>query len=619
MMKRLLAYHRLHLAPAKEAALFAFCGLVFVELVLFFAGTRPVLLIQDVQAQACGECSIGQCWNINQTRPCIDIGGGCLVWSDPIVDCALGTQCVTGSGCVAGGGGIDPCANVTCARNEQCVSGSCVKLCNDDCPPVCSGGASCGNAGYSQCLDGTNGSRVGQWIEDNPDTSCKTGRRIWLQRRVCGDFEPEPNGGICYEWGEPLCPDRQGCIDPPGNAQCRPFNDSQCTLVDAPDRIVTGNLFTGNLTLKNIGVASWCYWGRWAGGDPLYTLGSQDPDLNKRWGIDLLFPPNLRTIVSPGQSQTFTFRFKAPNLASSYLFSWRMWLQNIEWFGGKCTKTINDRPLPPVDNTCPKFDKVLGDDSCYGGTSSETGSLGTSTCAPSCGDCQNKCQDLYGQNATYLYDVTSHRCGCEAPPNWDPEAATGQRKTCNSASGDPPYDACVLGGKSGIPCYSLTDCARTSHTVCDYTTQSCSVATGAGINQCGPTANPDDELCQIAYIPPNDKTCGGKYTLDNLLGNFGDPLCDFSKDKLTRLLQNLDSDNWKFWYYKIVPCESGYNPNAYNGNAVDPAGAWGLFQMGRGRNGQFDHGDVPWKEQSYNAVQYNKLIGETFAYWACAQ
>lgn len=124
-----------------------------------------------------------------------------------------------------------------------------------------------------------------------------------------------------------------------------------------------------------------------------------------------------------------------------------------------------------------------------------------------------------------------------------------------------------------------------------------------------------------AGAAPTNNACGGKYDIaSNPIGaNFGDPGCNFTKDDLYELLKTLDSKNADKWYFSIVPCESGYNPNAYNGAAVDAAGAYGLYQMGRGKNGQLDHGDVEWSTQTSNAVKYNKdLIGESFAYWACS-
>lgn len=139
----------------------------------------------------------------------------------------------------------------------------------------------------------------------------------------------------------------------------------------------------------------------------------------------------------------------------------------------------------------------------------------------------------------------------------------------------------------------------------------------------------------IKLNPSTSNACQSKYASviakNPDKANFGDPKCNFSKDDLYKALKQQDPANADFWYFKVVPCESSYNPNEYyrctaNGNncTPDPDGAWGLFQMGRGKNGNFDHGDVIWPEQISNAVNYNKTklqperlsIGE---YWACAR
>jgi hypothetical protein len=125
--------------------------------------------------------------------------------------------------------------------------------------------------------------------------------------------------------------------------------------------------------------------------------------------------------------------------------------------------------------------------------------------------------------------------------------------------------------------------------------------------------------------PPNTNTCGGKYSLNNPMGkNFGDPNCDFTKDAFYNLLKQYDPANADYWFTVVVPCESpGYDPNLYYrcgaaGCTPDPAGAWGLFQMGRGRNGEYDHGDVAWPQQTLNATTYRKNAGK-WNYWACAR
>lgn len=120
---------------------------------------------------------------------------------------------------------------------------------------------------------------------------------------------------------------------------------------------------------------------------------------------------------------------------------------------------------------------------------------------------------------------------------------------------------------------------------------------------------------------PTEDNCNGKYDLSATpLGtNFGDPDCNFTKDGLYTMLKRLDPANADRWYYQIIPCESQYHPLAHNGAAVDPAGAWGMYQMGRGRNGPYDRGDVDWETQTSNAINYNALINGSFAYWACAR
>jgi hypothetical protein len=125
---------------------------------------------------------------------------------------------------------------------------------------------------------------------------------------------------------------------------------------------------------------------------------------------------------------------------------------------------------------------------------------------------------------------------------------------------------------------------------------------------------------------PNGNTCG-KYSLNNPMGkNFGDPNCNFTKDKLYSWLKTQDAANADYWFYTVIPCEApGYNPNTYYrcgaaGCTPDPAGAWGLFQMGRGRNGPYDHGDVNWPAQVINATTYRRNLGwYGWTYWACAK
>lgn len=135
---------------------------------------------------------------------------------------------------------------------------------------------------------------------------------------------------------------------------------------------------------------------------------------------------------------------------------------------------------------------------------------------------------------------------------------------------------------------------------------------------------------------PSDDACGGVYSRapypiqsNPLHKNFGDPVCTLSqpqdKDKLYTLLQQQDPSEAAFWFW-MAECEASYIANAYNGSAYDAAGAWGLYQMGRGKNGALDHGDVAWPRQTSNAVSYKNqmesngiLFKSERSYWDCAK
>lgn len=137
------------------------------------------------------------------------------------------------------------------------------------------------------------------------------------------------------------------------------------------------------------------------------------------------------------------------------------------------------------------------------------------------------------------------------------------------------------------------------------------------------------------YAPPSEDTCEGRYRFTSPLGkNFGDPQCSFTKDALLTQLKKEDPANADIWFNKIIPCESGYNANAYAGHAQvgtpDAAGAWGLYQMGSakppgsappapGKNGVNDRGDVPWTIQTTNATTYGKKLSNLGRYWWCAR
>jgi hypothetical protein len=155
---------------------------------------------------------------------------------------------------------------------------------------------------------------------------------------------------------------------------------------------------------------------------------------------------------------------------------------------------------------------------------------------------------------------------------------------------------------------------------------------GSGSDTSGGTGSGTPDA--TGYLAPSIDNCGGKYKFTSPLAkNFGDPSCSFNKDQAYTLLKQDDPTNADTWFNKIMPCESGYNPNAYAGpqtGTPDARGAWGLVQMGSasppgspppatGKNGPNDRGDVNWQTQIANATTYGKKISSLGAYWACAR
>lgn len=131
-------------------------------------------------------------------------------------------------------------------------------------------------------------------------------------------------------------------------------------------------------------------------------------------------------------------------------------------------------------------------------------------------------------------------------------------------------------------------------------------------------------------FPPTQDNCNGTYALDNPVGNFGDPQCNFSIAVFSQQIAFMDPDNFQNWM-AIVAQESGFNPNAYNGSSTSGQ-AFGLFQMGHAAYPQYgldyqiadpsteyDRGDVVWGQQISNAINYNnENLGGSFCYWEAA-
>ncbi len=156
-------------------------------------------------------------------------------------------------------------------------------------------------------------------------------------------------------------------------------------------------------------------------------------------------------------------------------------------------------------------------------------------------------------------------------------------------------------------------------------------------------STPDDsgDLFEGANSPPTTDDCGNanyasimstiRRRFNVNAANFGDPLCNFSLEKLRQVLSRFESDPEKVdFFVKIAQCESvGNGPNGYGSSN----NTWGHFQMDSSyTNGRVDpfkpwneekntKGDVPWQRQAQNAVSYNKVqagLGNNFEAWQTA-
>ena len=154
------------------------------------------------------------------------------------------------------------------------------------------------------------------------------------------------------------------------------------------------------------------------------------------------------------------------------------------------------------------------------------------------------------------------------------------------------------------------------------------------------TGGCDGGAANEGFTKATKDNCGGKYDFTdkhrdkNPLGNYGDPSCNFSKEKVAALIKEKDAKHLHEWYDMIIKRETGgtYDPNVFaepagQQAALDAGGAWGLYQMGssnpagqdpsaKGKNGQYDRGDVNWEVQTTNAINHNtKVLKCNFKYW----
>lgn len=90
----------------------------------------------------------------------------------------------------------------------------------------------------------------------------------------------------------------------------------------------------------------------------------------------------------------------------------------------------------------------------------------------------------------------------------------------------------------------------------------------------------------------------------------------FSKDELYSYLLQKDPKNANYWFYKIIPCESGFDPTLSTPLSGDQ-NLYGLFQLIANNN---QPNEIGWQEQVDAAIKYNnETLNKNFSYWKCAE
>ena len=132
---------------------------------------------------------------------------------------------------------------------------------------------------------------------------------------------------------------------------------AKCLAVEVPAEVLTDQVFTGRITMKNSGSAPWAGIPYAGEANPQPVLYSQNPDRNKTWGTDFAYVGQGKEI-GPGKEFTFVSDFKAPSLPGEYGFQWRLARRTKDGqtvFFGDATqrKVIRVRPRPATTRPTP--------------------------------------------------------------------------------------------------------------------------------------------------------------------------------------------------------------------------------------------------------------------------
>jgi hypothetical protein len=92
-----------------------------------------------------------------------------------------------------------------------------------------------------------------------------------------------------------------------------------------PGAMTAGQSYSVSVTMQNTGGTTWT-------AAQLYRLGAVNPYDNTTWGFNRVGLGSAES-VAPGQQKTFSFTVKAPAVAGTYNFQWRMVQDGVAWFG----------------------------------------------------------------------------------------------------------------------------------------------------------------------------------------------------------------------------------------------------------------------------------------------
>ncbi len=122
-------------------------------------------------------------------------------------------------------------------------------------------------------------------------------------------------------------------------------NNAQFVSQSIPQTMITGLSYQVSIRMRNTGNTTWT-------SANLYSLTSQNPTDNLRWGLNRVALPSS---VTPNSEVTITFNVTAPTTAGVYNFQWGMVQDAVEHFGQFSTNiTVN--VTNPIRNKSSDFD-----------------------------------------------------------------------------------------------------------------------------------------------------------------------------------------------------------------------------------------------------------------------